>query len=123
MSKEQALLFDIHGTLLDKKGNINKNLYEMVRCLSDEYYILLITASKYANQHEFMKDIENLLDIGDGYYYNHTNYKDDGEIKKFIYEHQIKLTYEVCAIIDNNKDVIKEFRKIGIDTLRFKGHQ
>ena len=121
MENKKAIIVDIHSTLLNKENKLDKNLCDMFECLKQEYYILLVTAHSYKSQKEFLKDIFHVKNIGDGLYYNHNlNYKKDDEIKQLIYESQIKLSYNVIAVIDNNKSVIKMFKKLGIDTMRFK---
>ena len=120
MSKK-AILVDIHNTSLDENGKINQNLYDMIKTISKDYLILLITARYYANIEAFHTDIKSIANIAKATFYNsNTNYKKDSEIKEYIYKEQIAGLYDVKLVIDNSKNCCKMFKQNGIDTLRYK---
>lgn len=124
MSKQNAIMCDLHGTLLNKDGTLNKELYNLLQSISNQYYICIVTASYYPELQKMRKDIDAIdkLDvISQHFYYNNNpDEKDDATIKKHIYTHQIKSKFKVAFLVDNNKSCIKEFKELGIDTLRYK---
>ena len=121
---QSAIIVDIHNTLIINDNQLNNKLINLINAIGKDYYIILITASYYTSKADLLKSSEamqSILKIADECYYNKkANLTDDAEIKLDIYNSKIKDNYDVCFVIDNNKDVLKAFRNIGIDTLRFK---
>lgn len=121
---QSAIIVDIHNTLIINDNQLNNKLINLINAIGKDYYIILITASYYTSKADLLKSSEamqSILKIADECYYSKkANLTDDAEIKLDIYNSKIKNNYDVCFVIDNNKDVLKAFRNIGIDTLRFK---
>ncbi len=118
--KQDAIIIDIHGTLLNKDGSVDDNLLDIVKCLSHNYYILLLTSHFYKAQKDLIKEIKMLDFVPDATFYSNSNSKHDDDVKKYLYNKDIAPLYNVIAIIDNSKKVIKKFHKMGINTMRFK---
>ncbi len=119
--KQEAIIIDIHGTLINKDGSINENLCNIVRCLAKSYYILLLTSHNYNKKQDLVDEIDYIDIVPDGLFYNTgATSKHDDIVKKHIYNKDIEPYYDVVNVIDNNKSVIRMFRKQGIDTMRFK---
>lgn len=119
---QKAILFDMHGTLVDKKNKINESLVTFIKALSKKYYICFFTAKYYKNDAEFKLDTQNIRYLADGVYYNnfYNSDKNDVAVKKKIYFDQIAQIYDIEFLIDNNKKVVKYFAKKGINTMRYK---
>lgn len=120
--KQQGIIVDIHKTLLNHDNAINQNIYDIVKLLKTDYYICLVTSHEYNSIASMHKSIEPLIHIYDYVYYNIYNLKNDIDVKNKIYKTLIEPKLNIKMIIDNNKEVLKMFRQLGIDTLRFKHH-
>lgn len=122
---QKMILIDIHNTLLNKDGSIDDYMLMLCRVLHKHYTVGLITASYYADDEMMRTELANVIDFyGTAYdkiYYNNVDKKyDDAEIKRIIYTRNIESVVAVEFVIDNNKDVCKMFRSMGIRTLRYK---
>ena len=120
--KKPAVLIDIHGTLLNNKEEPNQNLIYLLQCIAeDEKYDLLIFTAENINDQQKQQLEEQLikLNIPFNKLYALDNKDDDVEKKLKMFE-KITKKYIVNLVIDNNKQVLKAFHKLGIDTLKFK---
>lgn len=120
--KQQGVIVDIHNTLLNKDNTVNQKLYDIIKSLKTDYYICLITAHKYNSIASLHKNIEPLIHIYDYVYYNIYGLQNDIDIKNKIYKTLIEPKLNITTVIDNNKKVLKMFRQLGLDTLRYKNH-
>jgi hydroxymethylpyrimidine pyrophosphatase-like HAD family hydrolase len=121
MRKQKAILIDVHNTLINKNGQHNNNVIDIIKLLSKEYYILLITAHYYETRDKFLDSLGDLKDFADNVFFNNNpSESDDVDIKKALFVYVIRPKYDVTFVIDNNKHVIKMFNKLRVDTLRYK---
>jgi hydroxymethylpyrimidine pyrophosphatase-like HAD family hydrolase len=122
LKKQEAIICDIHGTLINHDGTINEDIVIMLCALRDTYSILLVTAHYYENAEQIVSEIKRTNLAWSSHFYYNTNKSDndDAFIKEFIYHDEIKDVFDVKMVIDNNKDCIKMFRKLGLSTMRFK---
>lgn len=131
MKKQQqnaTILIDLHHTLLNEHGLINKELAISMDCLKAKYDIVLFTASLLNNE-QLAETKKMLKDNGIEYtklYAIDTKIEEkapdleldnDVSIKLALYG-LIKTKYDVKILVDNNKAVCKEFRKLGVYCLR-----
>jgi len=110
-----AILVDYHKTLVDKEGNVCNDIVLLLQTLSKDFEIIVFTAS-ILNKQEYKK-LCSVLDEKKVRYkkfiYTKEAVGSDVETKLGLY-YTVKSEYDVKFIIDNNKDVIKTFRKYGI---------
>lgn len=115
---KQAILVDVHGTILDQAGKANELIITLLKRMSTNYDIVIFTAHNIKNMHQFK---EKLITIGVPFadvYSEHSD-KDDVDKKLKLYHDIISHNYDVKLLLDNNKKVIKAFKKI-IPTMRYK---
>lgn len=121
-----AIIVDIHNTLLDERGKINKTVVDAItgytRC---GYHINFFTADKIDGSDKILNQLQKACTFD--FEFCHPDHSDsfsnksDAEIKEILYNSFIKQNFDVKLLIDNSKDVCKLFhKKLGIDTMRFK---
>jgi len=106
---KNALVVDIHKTLLLENGKPNKYICDILKCLSDKYAIVLYTADDMEN---FDKEEINIAKCNiqySGLYYKASD-KNDIEKKKSLLD-KIEEKFKICGVIDNNKKVCKYLKK------------
>lgn len=114
---KQAILVDLHKTLIDENSKPNKIVIDSVKSLSDKYHILIFTAN---DMKDLKKEENKIISTGinySGFYYELNNH-DDVE-KKLSILAEVQKKYEVKLLIDNNKHVCRKFKKLNIPVFRF----
>lgn len=139
---KKAIIVDLDGTLCDCEHRVHhvsgdqkdwesfNTLMEQDRvnswCLqlmsamkNDDHSILIVTGREDA----FLKQTECWLEKNH-VYYDHlymrpTSSKDeDSEIKKQIYDSEIKDNYDVTFVVEDRKSVVKMWRELGLVCLQ-----
>lgn len=127
---QQAIICDINNTLIDKNERPISAVIEMINDLSDKYQIILLTADNLVRDEKRADMLETLKEIGVEYdrliCRNSDNHQEiekggDADIKEQLYCCYVRDFYHVVMVIDNNKDDVKMYRKLGLNTMRFKG--
>lgn len=109
-SKEQAIVIDIHKTIIDGNNNYNNSLLNMINTLSQSYKIVLYTSHLYNDKQELLDELFMINFKFEVYYNMNSDFTDDIEIKKELYK-VINNKYNIMFIIDNNKKVAKKLNK------------
>ncbi len=116
--KKETILVDLHHTLLNEDKTPNKNLVNLINRLTG-YKVVIFTA-KILRPEDLLQECKStgLLSY-EAICPNEGSLGDDVQLKTYMLQ-DVKQTAKIKFLIDNNKEVCKAFRKLGIDTLKFK---
>lgn len=118
---KSAILIDYHKTIVDESGLINHDIASLINALANKFAILIFTADAFKKKDydiacKLLKDNDIVFEK---FLYVKEPLNHDEDTKIALYQ-GVKNKYDVKFILDNNKDVIKAFNKLGIYGLRAK---
>jgi len=127
-----AIIFDIHNTVLNKKGKVNKNIKELINILSTDYFIYFYTADGNFNENELFNNLSDIfyakekkaLIFNPSIQMVNQFKNNDVDMKRVLIKRILKFAdgenANISFLIDNNKKVLKMVKKeFKIKTLRY----
>lgn len=135
MGKEQAVIFDVDGTLAGMSGRISRHgkraapyldqdahddevveeLKKMVDLLKGEYTIIICSGRKDSSYYVLEKWLQdNKISFDKIFMRKDGDNRKDSEIKKEIYLNDIEPLYDIFVVFDDRNQVVEMWRSIGL---------